>query len=224
MDPEIRHEQIEAYLAGKLNSDDLASFEKQLASDVTLRDEVERHRKAEVAIQYGFQQAMKQRLQRIDTEMPTTVRGRRIWIRRLAAAAASVLIVAAGIELYAYKNYRHAAIAEHLFALSSTGQSRGTENETTTLTSQLAEAQRLFLAGNYDQARDYYLVVIKENSLLREKAEWNLLLCYFAMDPGSPQFKMLLKKILDDPAHSYHSKALTLQDRMSTVWYHLVNS
>lgn len=223
---EILHTRIEAYLSGMLDPAEKAAFEQQLASDSALRNEVQRHRKAALALQHGLNQTMKERLRAIDKElgMPQKhISKRTLLIKRLSIAAGFLVLVAAGMHFYAHQTYSTTAVAEDLFAPAPAEQFRDREEYVASLGEKFAEAERLFRAGDYNAAKQQYLVIIHEDSLLKGQAEWNLALCHFAMDPSSAQFKMLFDRILNDTRHDYHDQAIRLNKTMESTLYKLVN-
>jgi hypothetical protein len=223
---EILHERIEAYLNGTLDPAQRTEFEQQLLADEALQKEVNRHRKAAFAINYGRSQALKSRLTMIDKELaePTISASRRIPLYRRIAVAASVLIlIAAGAHFYAHRTYSSHAIATHYFASSQIDAFRGQDDNVNTLANKFVEAEKLFQEGKYESAAQEYQVIIKEDSLLKEQAEWNLALSYYAVDPASPQFKLLFDRMLADTQHDYHQQAKELHETMQDLFYKLVN-
>ncbi|HLF65782.1 MAG TPA: hypothetical protein VI603_18620 [Saprospiraceae bacterium] len=223
---EILHERIEAYLKGTLDSAQQAEFERQLGSDDALRKEVERHRQATLAINYSLAQSLKDRLKTIEQEIgqPAKPISRRLPVfRQLAIAASFLILLAAGAYFYTQRTYDTGAVAERFFATTQSEQFRGREEYVISLGERFAEAERFFHEGDYEAAKQQYLMIIKEDSLLKGQAEWNLALCYYALDPAAPQFKMLLERILSDTRHDYHAQALKLQKTIDSVMYKLVN-
>ncbi len=223
---ETIHGRIEAYLKGTLSAVQQVEFEQELQSDEALQNEVDRHRKAVLAINYGLSQSLKSRLKMIDKELapPVTSTSRRLPLfTRIAAAASVLILIAAGTHFYAHRTYSTDTIANNLFAQASGEEFRGQGEYVISLSEKFADAEKLFRDGNYENAKRQYLEIIKENSLLKEQAEWNLTLCYYAMDPSSLQFKTLFDRIRTDIQHDYHSEALELQHTMNGLLYKLVN-
>ncbi len=224
MDPEILHERIERYLGHTLDPAELTAFEQELVSDTALQAEVERHRKAAAALKYGLQTSRRAQLQHIEHDLGTGRRRVLFSLPRLAAAASVLIILAAGIRMYVHHHYSPNVIAERMFAPTPHETFRGQKAEQGAVDTYFAEAETFFRHRDFDQARQRYLLIIKEDTLLKERAEWDLLLCYFAMDPASPQFGVLLKRITQDPNHAFHAPAVHLQTLMQSRWYRLSNS
>jgi hypothetical protein len=221
MDREFLHDKIEAYLTRQMSVAERDLFEKEIATDNTMQAEVARHRKAAAALQYGLHKEMKRHLAGIEQGLQRRTRRIRT-VSRLAVAASVFLIMAAGTYFYAQHNYRDTSIAQDMFAATQTEVFRGGE-QAVPVDQRFAEAESLFRSGHYDQARLNYLEIQKEDTLLKSKAEWNLLLCYLATDPESSQFRIMFDHILQDSTHDYHNRAVSLQDRLGGIWYRLVN-
>jgi hypothetical protein len=218
-------ERIEAYLAGSLDPEQKLAFEQQLASDPDLQNTVYRHRKASVAINYALRESLKERLQAIDREAIPAAGPSHLRIRliRFAAAASILVLLAVGLHFYAYRNYTTSAIAERMFAETRPEQFRGGGDTAVASDDAFTQAGQLFHAHKYELAAQEYLAIIDSNSLLKGKAEWNLVLCYYAEDPTSPRFKALFDKILADPNHDYHAHAVKLRNMMHGTLYRIVN-
>jgi hypothetical protein len=222
MDSE-RHEHIEAYLSGALNAAEVAAFEKEMESHAALRREVDLHRMAEVAIQHGLRVSQKQRLQDIDAELNTARPGRILLIRRLAAAASVLLLIAVGAHFYAHGTYSNTAVADRFYAPVKNEVFRGEEQVTGTTATLFKEAQNFYESGTYNQAIERYLTIIQQNDLQKDQAEWNLLMCYLAMEPSGSRFAIMLDHIAQNPEHAYYQKSLELQQTMKGTLYRLVN-
>jgi hypothetical protein len=222
---EILFDRIEAYLSGVLDPTQKQQFESELRTDEMLQREVDRHRKANLAIRHGYNMSLKERLKSIDREMQPA-RTRRIIpisVRRIAAAASVLLVLAIGAHFYAHQTYSTDAVADKMFAATQPEVFRGREDYVVTLGERFANAEQLFRDGRYEEARQQYLVIIKEDSLLKDQAEWNLAMCLFALDPTSDQFGIVFDRLLSDTNHDYHQRALELRKIMDSSLYKLVN-
>ena len=177
MNDQQSNDRIEAYLSGAMGPADQASFEQLMATDQQLAREVDRHRKAQVVINHGFNEDLKSRLTAIDeADAKQPARRRTMPIFWKIAIAASV-ILAIGGQFWANRAYSDTAIAENLIAMTDTQLLRG--SDITSTESKFKEAELLFLAGRYRDAEQHYTDLLSEDDLLVPKAEWNLLLCYF---------------------------------------------
>jgi hypothetical protein len=227
MNDQELHETIEAYLRNTLSAVQREAFEKQLSSDEGLQKLVESHKKADRAITLARHQSAKARLKSLDAELiqPTITNSSRRFsiVRTLSMAAGFLILVIAGFYLYAQTSYSTEAIAEQMFAPVPEEVFRGREEYVTSLGEKFAQAEQLFREKKYDDARQIYLFIIKEDSMLKEQAEWNLLLSYYAMDPASPQFKILFDRIRMDSRHAYNQYALRLASRMESPLYKIAH-
>jgi hypothetical protein len=209
-----------------MSPEERSAFEEQLRSDPSLRMELERHRKVSAALNYGLYQQRKARLRQIEEELAVKTPVRMVARRRLhliAAAACILILIAAGAHIYAHRTYTPQAVAESLFVPSHEDVFRNREEYVTSLGERFAQADQLFRDGEYEAAGHAYLVIIKENTLLKEQAEWSLTLSYYAINPESPQFRILFERILNDTSHDFHSQAEELQRVMNSRLYKIVN-
>lgn len=218
-------QQIQAYLDGTLNASERSVFEQQLKSDPALQQAVHRHRLADAAIRYARGLELKSRLRAIDAEgvgRGRSVTRRVVYLRRLAAAVV-FLVIAVGLHFYAHQTYEPPQIAERLFAPGEHEVYRGEPGAFENATVSFNAAEDFFRNGEFAQARDIYLEILKEDSLLRDRAEWNLALCYFAIDPSDPQFNNLFDQILSNPQHAYHAQAKKLRAIKDSMLYRMIN-
>lgn len=223
---ETLSETIEAYLQGSLEQAELTLFEQKLKTDASLRLMVQRHRDAAVAINYHRHQTAKARLKIIDTEISRTENPRvyRLPIfKRIAVAASVLILIAAGMHYYAHQTYRSTAIAENLFVSSQSETYRGEEIKSGSIDEKFSLAEVRFNAGEYVQAKQIYLEILNEETILKDRAEWNLTLCLLAINAGSAEFITALDNIRGDPNHDYHTEAQKLYDTMQGMLYRFVN-
>jgi hypothetical protein len=178
---------------------------------------------AGVAIQHGSRLSHKTRLQELDRELDAARPGNVRLIRRLAAAASVLILIAAGAHFYAHHTYAHAALAESFYTPVQTEVFRGSDVEKSSATIAFAQAQQFFRAESYDNAIEQYLLIIQANDLQKDKAEWNLLMCYLAKDPKGSQFRVLMDHISNNPEHTFYHKSQELQRTMHGTLYRIVN-
>lgn len=227
MNEQDLHETIEAYLRNTLSAVQREAFERQLSSDESLQKLIERHKKADRVIAFAQHQTAKARLKTLDAELMDPIVDKatpQFSMRRaLSIAAGFLILVVAGFYLYAQTSYSTEAIAEQMFAPAPEEAFRGREEYVTSLGEKFAQAEQLFHDKKYDDARQLYLFIIKEDSMLKEQAEWNLLLSYYALDPASPQFKILFDRIRMDSGHAYNQYALRLASKMESPLYKIAH-
>ncbi|MGD1844753.1 MAG: hypothetical protein ACFB10_05105 [Salibacteraceae bacterium] len=106
-------DQISAYVEGRMDAAEQASFETRMANDPNLADAVALHQEATAAVQAVAREALKNRIQSLDEKAPSS--NARLWIG--IAASVALLVVATWwwssnssappSELYAtyYENY-----------------------------------------------------------------------------------------------------------------------
>lgn len=223
---ETLSETIEAYLKGSLGQAELAEFEQKLKTDELLQRTVQRHRDAAFAINYHRNKMVKTRLKTIDTEITQTESPRVYRVplfRRIAVAASVLILIAAGMHFYAHRAYHPDAIAESLFVSSQSETFRGQETNTGSIDASFSLAEAKFNAGDYLQARQIYQGILNEDTILKDRAEWNLTLCLFAIDEDSNEFITALDKIRADTSHDYHDEAQGLHETMQGMLYRFVN-
>lgn len=220
------HDRIEDYLLGRMETHLRTGFEAEISNDHVLRNEVERHRLAMTALQYGNHLARKQRLVEIDKEMglPKT-QHRRITpiIRGLAVAASILLAIAAGAHLYVHQTYGHRAMANRFLYVHQGDVLRGDNNNVAGIDALFAGAEKQFLEGRYDEAINIYRELTADESMLQQHAEWNLLMACLAADSSSREVHVLLSRILQNPTHTYHADAVKLQRRIGSTWYRIIH-
>lgn len=231
MNTQQLHERIEDYLSRQLTGEDRRRFDHELQHDEALRDTLAEHQAAQSVLRYAVAREQKARLQAIEAENPvlkrtTPVIVRRIWIRRLAAAAAVILLMSTiTVYLVAIKNYSNNAIAQAMYVkpFNDTFRSAPEVTDLDPWSAMLHEADEAFREGNNEKAKMLYLELLRTDNLRRDLAQWNLTLIYFHEDPRSLQFSILMDHILTDADHDYHLKALDLQRKSNSLLFKWAN-
>ena len=80
----MKEERIDNYVMGKMTADECLSFEQEMAADVALQKEVALHRDVVRAIRM---KAAKEHLQKVERQIRTEERRRKVFTIRIAAAA-----------------------------------------------------------------------------------------------------------------------------------------
>ncbi len=231
MNTQQLHERIEDYLSGQLTGEERSRFDHEMKHDDALRDSLAEHQAAQAVLRYAVAREWKARLQAIEAENPvlkhsTPTIVRSIWIRRLTAAAAVILLIGTfTVYQIAVKGYSNNAIAQAMYVKPFNDTFR-TAPEVTDLdpwSAMLYEADEAFREGNNEKAKMLYLELLRTDNLRRDLAEWNLTLIYFHEDPRSQQFSILMDRILTDADHDYHLKALDLQRKTNSLLFKLAN-
>jgi len=177
------------------------------------------------------------------TNAPVAVR-RRLPVRYRWAAAAAVLVLSfAGLKWYAARQYALPAILAQHYAPSATpatlsdGEYALQEAYAAWRNRQWKEAAQRFgavppdderyaearlFAGyafyesdEYESAVAAFDTVIKTGDIrFAPNAEWHRLLALLARQPNSEAAEAALLKLVNEPAHPFHSKALKLQQQL----------
>lgn len=177
------------------------------------------------------------------TNAPVAVR-RRLPVRYRWAAAAAVLILAfAGLKWYAARQYSLQALLAQHYAPSATpatlsdgqyalqdaytawrnrqwmeaAQGFGSvpPNDERYAEAQLFAGYAFYESGKYASAIAAFDIVIKTGDIrFTANAEWHRLLALLARQPSSEAANAALLRLVNEPAHPYHTKALKLQQQL----------
>ncbi len=217
---EQRTERIEAYLKGTMSNEEHVSFDSELAMDQILREEVAMHRKAHRTIDYLNRKELKQKLKSIDAETTSARNGSRMrkLIIRLAVAASIVLVMSLGFMFttgYFNQSTSLADLSEEFFVPTQPESFRGDNGQMTrSYAEQLVDADLLYQKGDYDSAITEYKRLSLIANTMSDRAEWNLIMSYLMNESHQVQCNNLLEKIVADPTHMYHERALRLQEEL----------
>lgn len=177
------------------------------------------------------------------TNAPVAVR-RRLPVRYRWAAAAAVLIMAfAGLKWYAARQYSLQALLAQHYAPSATpatlsdGQYALQEayaawrnrqwkeavqgfgavppNDDRYAEAQLFAGYAFYASGQYASAVAAFDTVIQTSDIrFTANAEWHRLLALLAQEPNSETAETALLRLVNEPTHPYHAKALKLQQQL----------
>lgn len=96
----MKQERIDNYVMGKMTADERLSFEQEMAADVALQKEVALHREIVQAIRM---KAAKEHLQKVERQIRTEERRRKVFTIRIAAVALAACLV---VGVFVDYNYR----------------------------------------------------------------------------------------------------------------------
>lgn len=168
MSAEERQEQIDAYLNGELQAEQLKAFEEALQSDEVLRSEVTLLKNIEVVIQdksaLAFQKMVQEQGQLfLQEEVPSTAKVRKIGTRQWAIAATFLLLVVSGV-LFWSKFSDSTISGPELFAENFTVYRLNTEMRSgnTTITS-FEEGIAQYQSGHYSTASEIFAQLLIAN-------------------------------------------------------------
>lgn len=218
MNTDQTYDRIEAYLLGKMTQDERNAFETAVAMDADLRKALDAHSKAHAVINHGFNQQLKQRLTKIDNESRSAPKVRKLY-RRVAAAAAIVLLAGLVSFLVQGPQYTNDALADQMFFTDQFDQFRS-KGDALKLDVALATAQQLYKDGNYAGAQRAYEELAAEETVYQDLAEWNLLMCFLRQE-NIEQVNIRLQSILDETDHSFHTQAVKLERKMRHLFYRM---
>ena len=220
MTEEQRIERLEAYLGGTMSKDERVIFDSELALDQSLREELEKHKKAHQAITYMNRKELKQKLETIDAESVFPAKQARIrkLVLRVAAAASIVLLVGFGIVFttgYFEQESSLADLSEEYFVPTIPESFRGENDQnTSSFEEQLVQADLLYQNGDYAGAIVEYKRLSLIDHTLNDLADWNLLMSYLLSESHQSEFKNLLNRIVADQRHMYQERARRLQKEL----------
>lgn len=221
-------EKIEQYLRGRMTETERLDFEREMAADVPLREEVEAYRKIFDGFQAARSDQFAEKLLQWDAESdqaatPAKVVSIRHFLRPLAAAAALLLLVGIGLRWYAVKHYSDKAIVASMYVapnLSGTMGDAGQASESSFMTF-VKSGNRDVTNGLYGTALlkfEHALDILPEagfdeftQKYWRDNLSWSMALSRLAK--GDPQWELDVQRIANDNSHEYRQKALELQDR-----------
>ena len=196
------------------------AFEQRIAEDKQLAADVAAHTRAHKVLDAANQHVLKSRLAAIDAELDGNKKGNiRRLMPRLAIAASFLLIAAVAVTLLVRQPagttgdaVASADLATKYFAPTQVDQLRNKDNYSETYQATLSACDRYFEAGYYDEAVKGYSYHAGIDHMLNERAEWNLMISYMALEDGS--YVPILEQIADDEGHMYHDQALKLQKEL----------
>lgn len=221
-------ENIEQYLRGRMTETERLDFEREMAADAALREEVEAYRRVFDGFQAARSEQFADKLLQWDTDseqapMTAKVVSIRRYLRPLAAAAALLLLVGIGLRWYAVKHYSNQAIVASMYVapnLSGTMGDAGQASESSFMNF-VKSGNRDVTNGLYGAALlkfEHALDILPEAGLdeftqkyWRDNLTWSMALARLAI--GNPQWELDVQRIADDNSHEYRQKALELQNR-----------
>lgn len=167
-------EKIEKYIQGKLTTDQLLAFEKELAADSQLASLLADHRKSEIAIKAAARQQLREASQTAYDNLSKLQHQRVLMMRRLAIAASFTLLLAAGfwwLNSGAGKNTPEELFAQYFEMPAAPSVRNGNEQTNTKwqravdfyakqeFQSAIPLFQELLLDGSFDQKESVKLLL-----------------------------------------------------------------
>ena len=238
-------EVIEWYISGKLSGNALEQFEERVAKDINFAEKVNQYKSVldglgamqmnEFAqLMEGWNLDTNQTSQEaIVKTMPrkeeAKVVGLRPIFRRLAVAAAILVLLFAGANWYANANYSNEQIIANLYEGPRSQTVMGdNENTLRAIDEQYKAAHTLFQNEQYTeaiQAFDQLLVALPQSGLdqftanyYKENAEWNRILAQLGDGADNAQVVQDLELIANADKHDYKDKAQDLLSKMNSFW------
>lgn len=247
MNFEKYYDTIEAYLNNQLNPAERESFEKQLADNPELKQAVERFRQSEEVLDVVIREDLRQKMQQWRKEMPPP-KPKIFTLTRSIAAALILIAAASTFIIIQINRYSNESLALRYFEAFDEGNPMGAQEsdklkaginafekgeyaQAINILSDIPEDHpefdkaQLYIGSAYmklkkfDKSQPYFERILAMNySLLKDLAQWNLLLAWLGAGQTDAEFYDLLDKIRSDSNHRYHSKAQKLLKDLNSFW------
>lgn len=247
MNPEINYDMIEAYINNQLDPAQRESFEKQIAADPKLEQAVDRFRRADTILEAAAREDLRQKMQQWRKES-TRPKPKIFTFKRSLAAAVILLAIASTFIIFQINKYSNESLALRYFEAFDEGSPMGAQendnlnagikafeekaytqaiNLLSTIPAEHPDYDKaqLYIGSAYiklkkfDKATPYFRRILAMNySLLKDLAQWNLLLAWLGAGQTDAEFYDLLDKIRSDSNHRYHSKAQKLLKDLNSFW------
>ena len=185
----MKEERIDNYVMGKMTADECLSFEQEMAADVALQKEVALHRDVVRAIRM---KAAKEHLQKVERQIRTEERRRKVFTIRIAAAAlAACLVVGVFVDYDNRGDYKDYA------ANIKITPSRAAGYEVNEVIYKIAE-------NNYTEALATIEEVMAQDISVseRDELEWYKAVTYMRMGKWVKARKLLNQIAASDSAYS----------------------
>ncbi len=232
---EENDELIYKKLSGELTADEALIFEHRLAVDAAFAEEYAFQQSAVAALVQSEEVAMKEKLQRAYRAVQKRKQQRRWW-GRAAVAVGALLLVAGGAFWYQreaavpiyeqyyilyqpYPQVRGATVEEkNALALRQYQQGDYAAAAAAFLNLSASDPRNLYLGNCYWQLGDiaaaqryFEAVQASDNSILRQHAEWYLVLCYLRQGHNQ-RAKAVLQTVLENQGLYYKEAQQLLAD------------
>ena len=221
---------FEDYLKEQLNPEEKAQFEQRL-NDSEFRKSFEEYksiRNAMIAdINIKGESALRENLEKLGSQYfnvekkETKLVDIRSKFSALRVAASILLLLGVSFSfLYLNKSkYSDSNLADKYFNKHSSYTTRGGDQvqKNRRKAVQFADANKLFEEGKYRQAQTMYNSLLLEKGTFSQLAEWNLLMIQLKNDKEGDH-KRILNRILKNPDHRFHYKALELEKDLNIFY------
>ena len=212
---------FERYILGNMPDEEVQRLEGQMHEDPGLKEEYELYSDTRDILQELYSQKVLTDIHAIDRDMRSTATAThmRLW-RNIAAAAAVLVLLTAGIWIWSDQYYDRTRVAQRFSGPTIEDNWRSGEGQDkTSLAALLSEADALFTEGAYEQAAQLYKMASVAETTRSEYASWQLVLCLMATNDESKEFKDALERIAGNPDHLYHEDAVKLMRTMRNFFF-----
>ena len=240
---EILFDNIDAYIWNLLSAEERQQFEKNLATDETLRAELALRQLENEAVQLADKADLRTKMKAWRAEetaekktltaetkvVPLSTR-RIVRFSPMRWAAAIALLVFVGGRYWATTQYGSDALSTQFYDKTPTGEpffgaSGDAKIDAAAL---LIEAKTAFKAKDYDKAIGIYQTILSDKTVavsLKQEAEWKQIVTLMGAGKTdkTTDFPSLLSKLVSDTSHSYHQAAVELNQKVNSVWWKMAN-
>jgi hypothetical protein len=170
----------------------------------------------------------------------SVLKGLKMTANQFAVAATLALLVVAGGVYFASANFSNEGLLTDAYKDSKETLAKptpsaqggqedvfGGSGETVLSAEELFNTKKSSLTkADYQKAMaGYQKTVDNPNNLLTDirKAEWQIVLCYLAMNETGEPFRKLVEQIADTPAHPFNEPAKDLRYKTQSFWWRLTH-
>ena len=238
-------ELVEAYLLGQLNENATKELENRIEQDDTFAQAIAQHREIAKSLEAARSENFNEKLQKwsqqatdregeeTDEENIKPIRPVGIiqmhW-RKLAAAAAVILVLVVALQLVMKPNYSDVVLAAMAYEAPRPETTMGADNPKANeaFVQEFERAHRLFSQGDYGAATAAFerlqgqLEALELDSFTKsyyqDNLVWNELLAQLGSSKVDANFRSRLEGLATDSDHTYQKQAEDLLRKLNSIW------
>ena len=191
----MKEERIDNYVVGKMTADERLSFEQEMTADVALQKEVALHREIVQAIRM---KAAKVHLQKVERQIRTEERRRKVFtIRIVTAAIAACLAVGIFVDIDNRGNYKDYAAGITIAQAAQAAPTRGERDVVNDVVIKIKDKNYTEALATIEEAMVQDISVSE-----RDELEWYKAVTYMRMGKWVKACKLLKQIAASDSAYS----------------------